>query len=352
MASPYRPDPQGWRRDPSGSRPRWSWRRVPAWVYGAVAALAVVLAVALVASLAGTGGQPRPDPPVAETDGAPQTERRTQQERDGTGEEPGRQESPADESEEAEPDESEEAEPGGSEEPRPDASVPDEPREGDTGDGTGEPGGGADAVVERIVDGDTLHVTGTGEVLPEGERVTVRLLAVDAPEVRACYGDEATERLEELVPVGTGVRIERDAELKDGYDRYLLYVWNEDDEFVNAEIARSGHAEAELYPPNDARWPEIRKAGDEAETAKSGLWSACAAEQPPPEEEPVPTPREPAEPDPAEPDPAEPEPGEPGLPPGPPPGPDLDCADIDGPVLVGPGDPHRLDADGDGIGCE
>jgi hypothetical protein len=31
---------------------------------------------------------------------------------------------------------------------------------------------------------------------------------------------------------------------------------------------------------------------------------------------------------------------------------DLDCAQIGHPVAVGPDDPHRLDGDGDGIGCE
>jgi hypothetical protein len=31
---------------------------------------------------------------------------------------------------------------------------------------------------------------------------------------------------------------------------------------------------------------------------------------------------------------------------------DLDCGDIDGPVSVTGSDPHRLDADGDGIGCD
>lgn len=42
-----------------------------------------------------------------------------------------------------------------------------------------------------------------------------------------------------------------------------------------------------------------------------------------------------------------------GMPPGPPwNGVDLDCKDIKGPVWVGGYDPHNLDADGDGIGCE
>ena len=31
---------------------------------------------------------------------------------------------------------------------------------------------------------------------------------------------------------------------------------------------------------------------------------------------------------------------------------DLDCADVNGPVRVTRSDPHNLDADGDGVGCE
>jgi len=32
--------------------------------------------------------------------------------------------------------------------------------------------------------------------------------------------------------------------------------------------------------------------------------------------------------------------------------PDLDCADVNGPVRVTGSDPHGLDADGDGVACE
>ena len=32
--------------------------------------------------------------------------------------------------------------------------------------------------------------------------------------------------------------------------------------------------------------------------------------------------------------------------------PDIDCSDLDGPVAVTGSDPHGLDADGDGEGCE
>ncbi|MFD7666899.1 hypothetical protein [Streptomyces sp. NPDC059788] len=33
-------------------------------------------------------------------------------------------------------------------------------------------------------------------------------------------------------------------------------------------------------------------------------------------------------------------------------GPDFDCSDLHGPTKVGPDDPHHLDRDGDGTGCE
>jgi hypothetical protein len=32
--------------------------------------------------------------------------------------------------------------------------------------------------------------------------------------------------------------------------------------------------------------------------------------------------------------------------------PDVDCSDVDGPIQVTGDDPHGLDRDGDGVGCE
>ncbi|MBT2528046.1 thermonuclease family protein [Streptomyces sp. ISL-99] len=202
-------------------------------------------------------------------------------------------------------------------------------------------------VVERIVDGDTIEVSGDGRILPRDTSVTVRLLAIDAPETRDCYSSEATARIQQLLPLGSEVRVERDKDLKDRYDRYLLYVWNEQGEFVNESLVRTGHAKAVLFEPNDKRWPTISQAGETAELNESGLWSACGTETeapPPPDTPPPAEPPEPAAPEPAAPEGA--------YPPGPPPGPDLDCSDLPGPVAVGSDDPHRLDRDGDGIGCE
>jgi endonuclease YncB( thermonuclease family) len=189
-------------------------------------------------------------------------------------------------------------------------------------------------MVERIIDGDTIEVRGDGGVLPEGQTATVRLLEMDAPEAGTCYGDEATARIAELLPVGSSVRVERDKDLKDPYDRYLLYVWNEEGQFVNHSLVSTGHAEAVLFRPNDKYWQTISQAGSDAKDTGAGLWSACGTETEAPA---PPTTAEPTAPE------------DPYLPPPPP---DLDCSDLDGPVPVGPGDPHRLDRDGDGIGCE
>ncbi|MFI9169716.1 thermonuclease family protein [Streptomyces lincolnensis] len=190
----------------------------------------------------------------------------------------------------------------------------------------------------RIIDGDTIEVRGDGRIVPKGTVARVRLLEIDTPERGACFADAATARTTTLLPPGSSARTERDVELTDRYDRYLLYVWNERGTFVNASLVRSGHAEAVLFQPNDKYWPEISQGEDTARQAGSGLWTAC------------PETTEPAPPDtPDTPD----TPARPGLPDGPPAGvPDVDCADLSGPVWVGPEDPHRLDRDGDGIGCD
>ncbi|MFC9033438.1 thermonuclease family protein [Streptomyces arboris] len=204
--------------------------------------------------------------------------------------------------------------------------------------GTAPPG----VVVLRVIDGDTLEVRGDGGVLPKDTVARVRLLAIDAPERGACFADDATDRTTELLPPGSRVRAERDTELTDRYDRYLLYVWNEKGIFVNESLVRGGHAEAVLHPPNDKHWPRISDAEDAARQAGAGLWTDCPeppeTSTPPPDSPDSPAPDTPARQD---------------LPDGPPAGvPDADCSDLSGPVRVGPDDPHRLDRDGDGIGCD
>lgn len=104
---------------------------------------------------------------------------------------------------------------------------------------------GDDTSVERIVDGDTLAVTGG---------TTVRLIGIDTPESTSeveCYGREASAKLGQLIPLGQRVRLVYDVERLDLYGRTLAYVYRlPDGEFVNLTLAREGFADQLTVPPN------------------------------------------------------------------------------------------------------
>jgi len=132
------------------------------------------------------------------------------------------------------------------------------------------------AVVQHPVDGDTVVV----EI--DGREESVRLIGIDTPESVArdrpveCFGPEAKARTAELLPVGTVVRLERDVEARDRYDRLLAYVTrDEDDVFVNLLLVEEGYAESFPFPPNVAHQPELDRAEAEARAAGRGLWPAC-----------------------------------------------------------------------------
>ncbi len=137
--------------------------------------------------------------------------------------------------------------------------------------------GGA-AVVVRPVDGDTVIVDVGGAEEP------VRLIGIDTPESVAqdrpveCFGPEAKDQLAALLPAGTAVLLERDAEARDRYDRLLAYVIRADDGlFVNGALVEDGFAEAASYPPNTARQGELDAAEARARAGQRGLWPACGS---------------------------------------------------------------------------
>jgi micrococcal nuclease len=132
---------------------------------------------------------------------------------------------------------------------------------------------GVDVVVRKVVDGDTLEVTG-------GERV--RLIGVDTPESVApdrpvgCFGKEASRFTAGLVPPGTRVRLVGDAEQRDRYGRLLAYVYRQADGlFVNAELLRQGYAQLLTIPPNIAHTDEFTAIARQAREGAQGLWAAC-----------------------------------------------------------------------------
>ena len=134
------------------------------------------------------------------------------------------------------------------------------------------------ATVIKVVDGDTIRVRIQGGEEP------VRLIGIDTPEthgpggLRECFGAEASDRLAALLPEGTAVRLVRDVEARDRYDRLLAYVYRaSDDLFVNLAMARDGYATTLTYAPNVAHADEFVAAVRSARERDLGLWQRCGS---------------------------------------------------------------------------
>ena len=132
---------------------------------------------------------------------------------------------------------------------------------------------GVDVEVRKVIDGDTIEVSG-------GEHI--RLIGLDTPETKdpnrpvGCFGKEASRFTESVLPVGTAVRLVGDAEQRDRYGRLLAYVYRKSDGlFVNAELLRRGYAQLLTIPPNVAHTDEFAALAREARAGSQGLWSAC-----------------------------------------------------------------------------
>ena len=205
-------------------------------------------------------------------------------------------------------------------------------------------------VVARVTDGDTLR-------LADGRRV--RLLQIDSPEHGECYARQARDALLALAPVGSRIVLESDPRLDrtDRYGRLLRYV-RRGSTNVNVELVRRGAAAPYFYGGDRGRHAtRLLRAAEAARKARRGLWGASAGTVLDPERA-IDTGRcgggGRSAPVPLVPPSGRCDPNYAGcVPPYPP---DLDCDDIRArdldPVRVIGSDPHRLDGDGDGSGCE
>jgi micrococcal nuclease len=186
-------------------------------------------------------------------------------------------------------------------------------------------------IVTQVIDGDTV------DVLIGDSFFRVRYIGINTPESNEPCGSEATAANSALV-AGRTVTLVKDVSETDQYGRLLRYVYV-GNVFVNAELVRTGWAEAVAYPPDTAQagYLESLEAGAPV--------PLCAAPQPTTAPQPtaVPQPTAPA----ANCDPSYPTVCIPPYPP------DIDCGDIPHRRFqVIPPDPHGFDGDNDGIGCE
>jgi len=123
------------------------------------------------------------------------------------------------------------------------------------------------AVVETVVDGDTLE-TSSGD--------KVRLIGVDTPEVYGgieYFGKEASSFSKQAL-TGKRVLMFRDVSETDRYSRLLRYVFIEGETVMfNETLLAEGYASAVTFPPDVALADRFMKIAREAREHDKGLWA-------------------------------------------------------------------------------
>jgi micrococcal nuclease len=109
------------------------------------------------------------------------------------------------------------------------------------------------AMVSRVIDGDTIELQGN---------IEVRLLGINTLEEGQPYYQESTNRLKELVE-GKIVVLESDVQDKDQYGRLLRYVFI-DGVFANLQMLKEGYATVYIIRPNTKYEASLRNAENEA----------------------------------------------------------------------------------------
>ncbi len=139
---------------------------------------------------------------------------------------------------------------------------------------------GLAGTVTKVVDGDTIKVQ-----LTDGKTVTVRLLGIDAPEMRNspkaevrgkadCFANEATNTLRTMAQDKRAI-LETDSSgtQYDKYGRLLAYVWVGDTN-VNQEMISEGYAYEYTYRGRKYAYKdEFKNAQRQARENRRGLWA-------------------------------------------------------------------------------
>ena len=120
------------------------------------------------------------------------------------------------------------------------------------------------AKIVSIIDGDTIKID------RDGKPVVVRLACIDAPETQQRGGKASSRRLEELIPIGTKIKLRMITE--DRYGRQVAEVY-QDDRLINLRMVKDGQAIVyeDYIDPCDAQ--RYREAQRNAERLEAGVWS-------------------------------------------------------------------------------
>lgn len=129
------------------------------------------------------------------------------------------------------------------------------------------------AVVERVHDGDTLR-------LRDGR--SVRLVGINAPELARrdtgapaeAHAERARDALRKLLPPGSVIDLDIEAERHDRYGRLLAHIYLDGGaRNIQKILLEQGHALAVVVPPNAGRAECYRRAERLARERGVGLWA-------------------------------------------------------------------------------
>ena len=141
--------------------------------------------------------------------------------------------------------------------------------------------------VAYVVDGDTVAVR-IDKTLEK-----VRLIGIDTPESRRNeraqlqadrsnrdmkaiieFGKRAKETLKGLLPKGTELRVEYDAQKRDKYGRLLASIYRTDNVMINEEMLLRGYAQLLTIPPNVRYVERFKRALAKSKKEQRGLWAS------------------------------------------------------------------------------
>lgn len=131
-----------------------------------------------------------------------------------------------------------------------------------------------DAVVERVVDGDTVKVK-----FDDGKVETLRLLLIDTPESvhpnkpPEMYGEEASNHAKRMLASGRKITVEIGNPERDKYNRMLAYIWIGNVNFNKRMIEKGFARVAYVFPPNTKYLEEFKEAEQRAKERGIGIWS-------------------------------------------------------------------------------
>ena len=133
--------------------------------------------------------------------------------------------------------------------------------------------------LDSVVDGDTA------KFIMNGEKATVRFLGINTketvdPEIgEEAWGKEASDFTRDKLKNATKIELELDssADEKDKYDRYLAWVWI-DDELLQNLLVTNGLAETYMLQNNYKYAGILQESEEVAKNNKVGIWSSEISE--------------------------------------------------------------------------